>query len=608
MRAILCCSFFLLVCAGVSNENDPPEEIACTRKTQDEPETFSSRNPPPDYLRPETPNLEQESPHETHFVQEPECGCPTKPEIVCCLKGIILLCDREDLNQKGIENLLGIEIGRVCLPGSPLSQEDFRMMLQENFLGQPLTKCLISEIKTSILDYYRRHHRPVVTVIAPQQDVSGCVLQLIVLEGYVGEVEICGNKYFSSKRLCRYLRLQPGDPIRSDIVNQDLYWINKNPFRQVDLIYKPGRCIGTTDIMMVVQDRRPFRIYAGIDNTGNDFTGNNRLFAGFNWGNVFGWDHLLSFQFTADEEFKRFLAYTLHYTIPLPWRHLINLYGGYSTVDTKFKVPEILETRFRNHGFSGQASFRYDMPLKPIYGFLQEFTWGFDWKRTNNNLEFGGFPVFSKNVNLTQFMLSYNMGYETKKLITTFEVEGFVSPFKWLPDQTNADYQSLRPFAKNKYVYGRGSFSLVYHFHRWFYYNIFLRGQAASTNLLPSEEYGVGGYDTVRGYKERAANGDYAFIANFELLNSPFPFSKVFGIECNTDALQFLVFGDYGAAFVNKAAVSQKKNQHLYSVGPGLRYRIGPYASLRLDWGFQLHPITDDSPRQRVHFQAIASY
>ncbi|HSX27070.1 MAG TPA: ShlB/FhaC/HecB family hemolysin secretion/activation protein [Chlamydiales bacterium] len=514
-----------------------------------------------------------------------------------CLRGILLSNDSKALKP---EILDGVEI-QMDLPGA---SSDLRKRLEANFLGRPLTKKLIAEIKNSVVDFYRSHSRPIVAVIAPEQDISDCALQLLVIESCLGEVEITGNCYFSSDRLCNYLRVYPSGPIESDVVNQDLFWINKNPFRQVDLVYKPGTSVGTTDILMVVQDRRPCRVYTGIDNTGNDFTGNNRLFAGLNWGNAFGLDHILSFQFTADDQFKRFLAYTLHYTIPLPWRHLINLYGGYSSVDTHFSVPEAVGSRFRNHGFSGQASFRYDIPFKPDRS-LQEFTWGFDWKRTNNNLAFSEIPVFSKIINLTQFMVSYNFGYESRDHAATLEVEGFASPFEWLPDQSNADYQTLRPFAKNKYAYGRGSFTWVHHFTRRLYYNIFLRGQAASANLLPSEEYGLGGYDTVRGYKERIVNGDDAFVANVEFLNSPVPLLKR---TPSIDSLQFLVFGDYGAAFVHQATAGQKSVQHLYSVGTGLRYKIGTNISVRADWGYQLHHIPDSGPNQRLHFQAIASY
>jgi len=520
-------------------------------------------------------------------------------------KGIVLLSSRDEMNAPGFEEVSGVEMRNMDLPGC---SDDLNYMLASRFMTLPIDECSILEIKKTIISYYRKHNRPIVTVIAPAQDWSSGVVQLIVVEGKVGDVAVRGNRYFSECRLRDYFNVQQGEVIRSDVINKDISFINRNPFRQVDLIYSPGIESGTTNIDLVVQDRWPVRFYAGTDNTGNSVTGNNRLFAGFNWGNVFNLDHMLSFQFSSSVDFKSFLGYVGQYTIPLPIKHVMSLYGGYSTVDSKFEVPEIVGTKFHNSGYNAQGSFRYLMPISPFYSYLQEISCGFDFKRMNNNLEFGGTPVFSKNVNLFQFMLSYNVGYESKNWVATFEVEGFTSPMQWLPDQTNAAYETLRPFSKTRYVYGRAAFSLVHTFHSWCQYAVYLRGQAADVNLLPSEEYGVGGYDTVRGYEEREVNGDDAFVANFELVTTPFSPSRWFG-SCRTkDNMQLLAFFDYGAAYVHQTFTGQKASQYLYSVGPGLRYQMQTYLTARVDWGFQLHHVTPDTPHQRLHFQLIGSY
>lgn len=521
------------------------------------------------------------------------------------LKGISFLSSKDELNSPGVEEIEGIEFHDVNLPGP---SDDLAYILSSRFINREIDECMVAEIKRAIVQFYRQYQRPVVTVIAPEQDTSIGVLQLIIVEAKVGEVEVRGNRYFSTCRLKDYFTVEQGDVIRADEIQRDLLFINRNPFRQADLIYAPGKAPGTTNIDLVVQDRLPVRFYTGIDNTGNSVTGNNRLFAGFSWGNVFNLDHLLSFQFSSSDDFKSFLGYVAEYSIPLPIKHMISLYGGYSTVDSKFEVPEAVGTHFHNSGYNAQGSFRYLIPLNPLTSSLQELSFGCDFKRMNNNLEFGGAPVFSKNVNLFQLMLSYNWGFESKKWVATFEIEGFTSPFQWLPDQTNQVYQTLRPFAKTRYVYGRASASLIHFFHSWFQYAIYLRGQAADVNLLPSEEYGVGGYDTVRGYEEREANGDDAFVGNFELVTRPFSITSWFGCKNGKDNLQLLGFFDYGAAFLHKKASGQNGNAHLYSVGPGLRYQYQSYLTARVDWGYQLHHITPGTPHQRLHFQLIGSY
>lgn len=522
-------------------------------------------------------------------------------------KGLILVGKKSDLNPSGYEDVHGVMTYHVELPGNIVNLK----RAIRTYYNHPLNAETISAIKKRVIEYYDNNGRPVVAVSVPQQDVTDGVLQLMVTEGKLGKVTCTGNKWFSDEQILKGVQLEPGESIASDLLDQNLYWLNRNPFRQVDAVYTPGTEEGTTDIELICKDRRPFRIYAGIDNTGNDVTGNNRLFTGFTWGHVFWTDQRLSYQFSSSSDFKRYQAHTLYYEIPLPWwQHLINIYGGYSHVDADFHVPTITGAKFRTHGFSLQASLRYDITLKAMKNFLHEVTCGFDFKRTNNNLDLGGVPIISENnVNLTQFQLGYNLGYTINPISLSFEVEGFWSPGKWVSDQTNKDYQSLRPFAKNQYVYARTALSLIYNFYKeWTLHNTF-RGQIASNNLLPSEEYGVGGYNTVRGYKERIVNGDQVFIWNIELRTPPVSIlNPLAGYKKFNDAFQFLVFFDYGLSGVRRSAPEQSKTSYLTSIGPGVRYNIIPYLTFRADWGFQLHNLHLGGPYQRLHFSLSIGY
>ncbi len=522
-------------------------------------------------------------------------------------KGLILVGNSEDLNPGGYENVHGIIPYHIDLPGNIIELKK----TVRTYYNQPLDKEMVTAIKKRVTQYYQINNRPIVAVSVPQQDISEGVLQLVVTEGKLGKVYCKENKWFKSDRYEDAIKLEPGENIASDILNQNLYWLNRNPFRHVDAVYKPGEVEGTTDIELLCADRFPLRVYTGIDNTGNDVTGNNRLFAGFNWGDVFWTDQRLSYQFITSSDFKRFRAHTLFYEIPLPWwQHMLNLYGGYSRVDADFSVPNIQGAKFRTHGFSVQGSLRYDIALKPRKNFLHEISTGFDFKRTNNNLDLGGIPVISQNnVNLTQLMLGYNLGYEIKPVSISWEIEGFWSPGKWISDQTNADYQSLRPFAKSQYAYARTALTFVWRFYKkWAIHNYF-RGQIAKVNLLPSEEYGVGGYNTVRGYKERIVNGDNIFIWNLEFRTPPVSIlNALAGWKKFNDEFQFLLFYDYGLSGVKRAVPGQPKTDYLMSIGPGIRYNVIPYLTLRGDWGFQLHNLHLGGPYQRLHFSLVIGY
>jgi len=105
---------------------------------------------------------------------------------------------------------------------------------------------------------------------------------------------------------------------------------------------------------------------------------------------------------------------------------------------------------------------------------------------------------------------------------------------------------------------------------------------------MPSESFGIGGYDTVRGYDQRAVNGDDAYLGNIEVRSPPISFWQMAGESDVQDQLVFLAFLDYGQVLQYSPDSVTSQNWHLMSIGPGLRYNIGPYFSLRFDWGFQL--------------------
>jgi len=525
-------------------------------------------------------------------------------------QGLVLVSKESDLNPAGYETVHGVQTVDVTLPGNIVSlKKELRTLI-----GKSLDASLIKEIKKRVTAFYCRHHRPFVTLTVPEQDISSGTLQLIVKISRIGKIEVKGNKWFSKKSIEESIQLEEDEMVAADLLDQDLYWLNRNPFRQVDALFLPGKDPNTTDIELQVHDRFPLRTYTGIDNTGNDVTGNNRFFVGLDSGQLFKTDQRLSYQFVSSTDFKRFYSHVLFYELPLPWRHLLQIYGGYGHVDASFRVPDIQGTKFHTKGWSMQTSLRYDIPLKPLYRLLHEFIWGFDFKRTNNNLDLGGPPIISENnVNLAQFMVGYNLGYDVAPVTLSFALEGYASPGEWIADQSDSDYQSLRPFSKNRYVYARSAFTLVWDFFEKWTFHQAVRWQWASINLLPSEEYGVGGYNTVRGYKERLVNGDNVFILNLEVhtpkVSLLYP---LLGHKKFQDTFEFLLFFDYGFQQVKQPVYKQNKTNNLASVGPGIRYQVSPYLTLRVDWGFQLHHLTDPSinpgPHQRLHFALIGGY
>lgn len=202
------------------------------------------------------------------------------------LNGILLSGKTDEINPIEFQS---VEIAKdLEIPGNVKVLQN---QLISKFFGKPISKELILEIKNHISDYYAANDRPIIAVRIPEQDISCGCLRLILLEGRVGTVSVSGNCHFNSDVFLNGVGVCEGDCIDAQALRNDLLWLNRNPFRRVDVVYAPGKNKCTTDIQLLVHDMKTWRIYSGVDNSGNSITLNNRFFTGFNVGNLFWAGH-----------------------------------------------------------------------------------------------------------------------------------------------------------------------------------------------------------------------------------------------------------------------------------------------------------------------------
>ena len=518
---------------------------------------------------------------------------------------IILVPSPSDM-VTNISGLRGVVVEKgVFVPGGA---QGLQKKLAPIYQGRPVSMGMISELKTTVQSYYHDEGYPFVLVELPQQEISEGVIQLVVLEGHLGRVTVEGVRWSNPSKLARTISLPRGRPIDEDQLAYDLYYINRNMFRQANVLYKPGAQTNDVDIVLKMQERRVARIYVGADNTGVETTGEERLYTGINWGNVWGLGHVFSYQYTTDFDFNRFQAHTVQYFAPLPNKHVLDIYGGYSTVCPTTPDGPGNQRSSREDGFSLQTSGRYLIPFAISRHLQNDWIFGADFKRTNNTAEFTSDVDQARrgdNVNLFQLVTGFAGNYQQGHTRLDWGLSFFGSPGRWLADQSDADYRSLRPGAENQWIYARSRFVYLQQIPgRWIFW-LSTQGQVSSENLLPSEQFGLGGYDTVRGYEEREENKDNAMLFNFEIRAPQFsPFSAK-----NDDALQFILFYDFGWGINWRSIAGEPKSSYLMGIGPGVRYTWGTIFTGFLDWGIKLHHSDQFSHQfSRLHFGATFSY
>ena len=424
------------------------------------------------------------------------------------------------------------------------------------------------------------------------------------LEGQkLGTIVTKGNQYYSPDEIKYWLRSKSGDSLNMTQLTQDLARMNQNPFRRTDLILKPAKKDGIIDLELATVDRWPYRVYAGGDNTGTAITDRDRLFFGFNFGKTIVRDSEVAYQFTCAPNWNLFYAHTLFCRIPCPKRQTLIFFGGYSQVEPK-------DSPYKQRDVSWQLDGRYRFPLTSNDRFLQEMIVGYDFKQISSHKRSHPSIDDPADADINQFMVGYNVGQEEKQHRVSFLAEIYGNP-GWITTRNKTeDYQKFRYGAKSTYAYLKISHAFACQFHRalWFTYDV--NGQAATGNLLPSEQLTLTGYQAVRGFEERTVLVDNGVIVNASFETSRWSLGKSLGITKQAlDELYFLFFFDYGLGGNHKTAPKESSFVNLASFGPGVRYQIDRWFSAHLEYGFQLwHTGFENPTDSRYNFGLMMSY
>jgi hemolysin activation/secretion protein len=113
--------------------------------------------------------------------------------------------------------------------------------------------------------------------------------------------------------------------------------------------------------------------------------------------------------------------------------------------------------------------------------------------------------------------------------------------------------------------------------------------QLSPDDLVPLEQFGLGGIESVRGYRQDALLTD-----NGALVSAEFRF-PIYRQPRRRLVVQLTPFIDFGTAW-NSGTTNPDTNT-LASLGLGLRFQLGDRLTARLDWGI---PLVNIPTRERT--------
>lgn len=541
------------------------------------------------------------------------------------IRGLVFLSSEQQVQQAGLQKVNYIEVsnihpafltterkaGRVQLSGPWFLEDKFRTQVASH-IGEPLEIDNLRAVLEETVTASREAGYPVVDVYLPEQDITTGVVQVIVQVSQLGEVHVEGNEHFTDEQIAGEVRLRPGQPINDTLLNEDLDWLNRNPFRRVDVIYSEGKRPGSTDITLRTEDRNPVRLFGAVSNAGNQLTGMHRYSAGVTWGNALWMDHQLNYVYTRSRKVKNLQTHYVDYSLPVFNRDSLKFTGVYSKVamDNVLGIVDV-------EGSGTQIQVRYETEL-PKMKFLPSVSHqlgvGFDYKRAEVDMSFDQVSVYNNAPEVAQATLSYTANRPDDYGDTYLRLEVFGSPGGIVKNSRDSVYTDARTGAESTYGYARAKLERTLFLPEDFVFKAGVNAQFASQRLLQSEQKGLGGSDSIRGYGEGAVYADRGYHVNLELASPGFSvLDSLAGTELS-DQMQLFAFYDWGKLnAIDATRYGEVKTSLLESVGWGLRYEIAPWFTASLSHGIPLRPTKDilghrTNQEHRLHFNLSIGY
>jgi hemolysin activation/secretion protein len=506
-----------------------------------------------------------------------------------------------DKDQILVPSLLGLAIGRTSESALRLQKKLNPAVVTEGFseadaatiskiaagaMGRPVSLQSLDNLSTKLETAFRSSGRSFVKVFFPPQEITSGVIAIVIYPARAGSILVAGKPSFGMRFSANAFRTVPGKELSGDVVMEDLDWINLNPLRRASISYRDGLAPDSIDLKLRLRADKPWRAYTGIDNQLSDNLGDERIFLGFQYGDLFSLDHRVTAQYTSSLDSKSLVGISGIYQVPLPIRHLIDASLGYTESDSDSEGP------IDQSGQFSRAALVYRVPLPRWKSISQEWRAGMEF-RANDYL-------FSNNTSKKARFFNLEVGRKGRRYdslgYTSVDASLVYSPGQGVLGSNDADFISLGAdgaesliaklelertlkLNKNAMLLGR------------------CRSQWADSNLLSSDQISAGGFGLVRGFDESVGYASTGIVTTVELQSRNFHTTKA-------GDYQAVTFFD--AAFLNRDQAGDIGQ--LTSTGLGLRWRYAEHLSARLDLAIPVDCPEQENSDPMLHFSISTTW
>ncbi len=449
----------------------------------------------------------------------------------------------------------------------------------EPYTQRPISLAELFQVRSLITQLYLDHGYITSGAYIPPQKLQGGTVKIQIVEGGLEGIKVRGTRRLNPNYIRSRLALVTGKPLKRDRLLRGLQLLQLNPLvANISAELAAGTEVGESVLEVTVREAKSFDVTLSADNGRSPSVGSFRRQLQVSQGNLFGLGDGLNVSYTNTDGSN---AFDLSYSLPLNPRNgtLAVSYGTSSSnvIEQPFSVLDIQsESRYY------ELTLRQPLMQTPT----QEFAVGITATRRESEASFlnGEIPFPASGADKQgRTRISALRFFQEWTQRNNREVLAGRSQFSIGLDALNSTINNTAPDSRFYAWRGQGQWVRLLAPDTF----ILLRGdiQFSDRPLPPFEQFGIGGIESVRGYRQDALLTDNGIFASAEVRLPIARFSP------GSNLLQLTPFIDFGTVWNRQGrpnSAGELKNDTLLSVGLGLRWQLEDHLTARLEWGIPL--------------------
>ena len=470
-----------------------------------------------------------------------------------------------------------IPLRQIEVVGSTVFEPDVIEAIIQPLEGRLVTLAELQAATDAITRLYQEAGYLTSRAILPQQQIDDGVARIQVIEGSLEAIQIEGIERIEPSYIRQRLRQGARSPLRIDQLEDQLRLLKADPlFKDLEASLQAGSETGQSVLVVKVTEANPIYGNVGINNYSPPSVGSIRLGAELGLRNLTGFGD--TFTAAYDHSTTGGLdLFDFNYRLP------VNAKNGTIGLHAAISEAEVTLDEVEKLGIEGESEL-YEVSFRqPLVRTLREefaLAIGFSF-RDGQTFIFDDFAT-PFGIGPDEEGISRTSVFRFGQDYLKRDQEGgwlVRSQFSFGTDLFDATVND-EPIPDSRFFSWLGQIQRVQRLNRDHLLLVLADLQLTPDSLLPSEQFFIGGGQSLRGYRQNARGGDngFRFVVEDRI--------TLTRNQAGDSVLQVAPFVDLGAVWNHEDNPNELPDKtFLASAGLGLLWEPLPGLNLRLDYG-----------------------